>query len=347
MATSSRQRKIAYALTSFLVGVWAFIEVNSISGPAFEPILASCTNSEIAPEDFASATGYHEYDTRVGLGAFNVLVCLITQFLLELRETHPAGLLVWMGVVVVSLPISGFSIESSGRKGAKGPILYPVTLGLLYQCFGISVMFPMVWVPAFVFGEGQRGAPLTSFRIVVATVISLPIILLTAFVFLAPTDSQLWTSSAGMLGGPVLAMSSLVLMKDVSPELVATNETAKATSTAVKNMYKLFCVIGLVDWCVMVAIAYQAYGTSLGDLWDDIWVSANASVKFMTIDSGVLYLAVLLFLGYRCGESKAAKALFLTPVLGPATACCLVLIEEQNEATFEAPAASDTDKKEN
>jgi len=52
---------------------------------------------------------------------------------------------------------------------------------------------------------------------------------------------------------------------------------------------------------------------------------------------------VLLFLGYRCGESKAIKALFLTPLLGPATACCLILIEEQNEATFEVPEA---DKKE-
>lgn len=130
-------RQLFFAGTSFILGVWAFIKVNSISGPAFEPILAACTNPDISAEDFATKTGYHSYEPKLGLGAFNVLVCLITQFLLELRETPPAGFLVWGGVIVVSLPVGLANSIAPGRKGARGPINYPTVFGLLFQLLGI------------------------------------------------------------------------------------------------------------------------------------------------------------------------------------------------------------------
>ena len=102
-------RKIFFAAASVTLGLWAFKTVNEISGPAFEPIVKVCSDSSIPADAFASQTGYHEYEPRVGLGAFNVLVCLITQFLLELRQTYPAGLLTWGGVIVVSLPFGVLS----------------------------------------------------------------------------------------------------------------------------------------------------------------------------------------------------------------------------------------------
>lgn len=130
-------RQFFFASASFLLGVWAFIKVNSISGPAFEPIVAACTNPDISTEDFATKTGYHYYEPKLGLGAFNVLVCLITQFLLELRETPPAGFLVWGGVICVSLPVAIASTVVAGRKGTRGPVNYPTVFGLLFQLLGI------------------------------------------------------------------------------------------------------------------------------------------------------------------------------------------------------------------
>jgi hypothetical protein len=135
-------------------------------------------------------------------------------------------------------------------------------------------------------------------------------------------------------------MGSLAVLLDALSKLVARNENIKATSNAMKKIYNYLQVVGLVGWYILVAIAHRAYGTSLGDLWDDIWVNANASVRFMIIDTGVLYLAMLLFLAYHCGVSKAARALLLTTVLGPAAACCVVLIEEPNEAKFAVSAAT-------
>eukprot|EP00536_Pseudo-nitzschia_multiseries_P009837 jgi/Psemu1/24398/gm1.24398_g len=331
---ASRTRQIGYAIASFLLGAWAFVKVNSISGPAFEPIIAACTNPDIPIDEFVSRTGYHAYEPRVGLGVFNFLVCLITQFLLELRETHPAGVLVWSGVILTALPVSLLTVEA-GRPGVRGPICYVVTIGLLAQLLGISVVFPLIWLPAFIFGEGKRGAPVTSFRIYMIAILLLPGIIMTLIVFLAPTDSHLWTTCAGMLGGPILPMFHLILFNDGSSKTAATKQNVKASSDAIQNVCKLLMAVGFVGWIVMVGIAYDTYGTSTGDLWRDIWVNANASVAFMTIDTGVLYLGVLLFIAYRADEVKAAKTLLITPILGPATAATWAIMKIERKTKFE------------
>ena len=343
MKETSVPRKAVYGLTSFLFGVWAFIKLNEVSGPKFIPILETCQNPEIPYDEFEATTGYHRYDPHVGLKVFDALVCMITQFLLELRETHPAGLLVWGGVSVVALPQACINVIEAGRAGVRGPIRYPTIIGLLNQLIGVSVVAPMIWVPGFIFGEGRRGSPVSTARTVFAGASYLSIASLTVIVFTATTESQLWTTSAGIIGGPILPMTGLVLFTDASADLVATKESGNASSVAVSKMYKVMMVPGLIGWYTLVAIAYQTYGVSLSDLWNDIWVNAAPSIAFMTIDTLVLYLAVLIFVAYRYGESKAAKALFLTTVLGPATAVLYVLNEAENEMDF---AYLDDEKKE-
>jgi len=338
---ASQTRKIGYALTSFLLGAWAFVKLNSVSGPYFEPVIAACSNPDIPIEEFASRTGYHEYEPRVGLGVFNLLVCLITQLLFELRETYPAGLLVWSGLTLVSLPIALFGIVEGARAGARGPIRYIVIMGLLYQLFGISVAFPLVWVPSFILGEGKRGAPVTPFRVNMTAPMTLPIVIFTLVVFLAPTDSTLWTTCVGILGGPILPMIGLVLLTDESSKLTATEKNVKASSAGIQNVCKLLMAAGFVGWLVVVKIAYQSYGLSIGDLWADIWVDANASVAFITIDAGVLYLGMLLFIAYRADEFKAAKTLLLSPALGPGTAVALALMEIERETKFDGDLQKD------
>ena len=175
---------MAFASAAIVLGAWAFKTVNEVSGPAFEPILAACTDSSIPISEFASQTGYHVYESRVGFGAFNVLVCLITQFLLELRQTNPAGLLTWGGVIVASLPFGVAATLEAGRAGAKGLIRYPMILGLLYQLFGISVMMPLLWVPAYIYGAGHGAVSLR--RALSSIPMSIPGLVLSVIVF--PSD---------------------------------------------------------------------------------------------------------------------------------------------------------------
>mmetsp|Transcript_31906 Transcript_31906/g.67080 ORF Transcript_31906/g.67080 Transcript_31906/m.67080 type:complete len:354 (-) Transcript_31906:286-1347(-) len=330
-AAANKPRQIFYAVTSFCLGAWAFYKVNAISGPAFEPILAVCNDPSISTDDFAEKTGYHSYEPMLGLGVFKVLVCLITQFLLELRETYPAGLLTWGGVVVVALPLTLSNTISAGRKGAKGPVIYPTVIGLLAQLFGISVIFPLIYNPSYIFSGSKLGVPTTNLRTIAGTIFALPITILTYLVFSAPTESYLWTLSAGIMGGPILAMMALSLWTDKSSSMEATPQNIIKSSKAIQKAYSLLAIVGFVFWSCLVAVSFRSYGFAIDNLWRDIWVEAGPSVAFMTIDTGVLYISALLFIAYQ-SEWKAIKALSMTPLVGPATACCLALMELESEA---------------
>jgi len=323
-------RQVCYAIVSFCLGAWAFYKVNIISGPFFEPIIAACQNPDISVDDFAQKTGYHSYEPKLGLGAFNILVCLITQFLLELRETHPAGVLTWGGVIVVSLPLALFNIICAGRRGGKGPVRYPTVFGLLFQLLGISVIYPMLYNPSYIFSGVRFGVPATNFRTIVATGLSLPGIVLTFLVFYAPTESYLWTCSAGILGGPILAMMGLIIWTDKSSSMEGSTQNIMKSSSMIHNAYSLLAIVAFIFWWCLMAIAFQTYGFEIDLLWRDIWVEAGPSVAFMTVDTGVLFLGTLLLIAYE-SEWKAIKAFALAPLVGPGAATCLVLMELELE----------------
>ena len=324
-------RDICYAIASICLGSWAFVKVNSVSGPAFEPILAACMNPEISASDFARKTGYHAYEPLLGLGVFNFLVCLITQFLLELRTTHPAGLLTWGGVVVVSLPLVLLQTLSAGRRGARGPVRFPTAIGLLSQLMGVSVVFPLIYNPAHIYSLGGPGVPVTCVRIRGGALMAMPIVALTFLVFHASTESYVWTASAGVLGGPLLAMMGLALWTDESMAVEATPENIARSSDSVQRAYSVLALVSFVLWSFMVSVAYQSYGFSLNELWRDVWTEAGPSVAFMTIDTGVLYLGALLNIAYQ-SEWRAVKALVITPFVGPGAACCMALKDVERVA---------------
>ena len=329
---SSPKRKAAFATASILLGLVAFKKVNEVSGPAFEPILEVCTDATIAPEEFAAKTGYHEYDAAVGFKVFNVLVCLITQFLFELRNTYPEGLLTWCGLMVVALPFGIVSSLESGRAGVKGLLRFPVFIGLLYQLFGISVMAPLVWVPAYIYGAGN--GCISTFRTRLAVPLNAPGPIITIIVFVVDTASKLWTTCAGILGGPGLPMLGLVYWADTIPATDKDDTYKSRIDSAKRAAFALRSMVptAFAAWYVLVYIAYNKYGFDLPALWKGIWTDAKGSVAFMTVDTIVLFLAVIIYIAYR-DEKAYVKALGLTPLLGPGAACSLILADiEMNEA---------------
>ncbi|KAL3762270.1 hypothetical protein ACHAWU_000917 [Discostella pseudostelligera] len=331
--TRLRRRRLCYAIASSALGAWAFYKVNSISGPAFEPILKACTDPTISLADFAKKTGYHVYEPKVGLGIFKVFVCLITQFLLGLRETPtPAGLLTWWGVVLVSLPLNVAMTVGAGRRGAIGPVRYPTILGLLSQILGVSVIIPLVYVPSYIYSRTEMGVPVSNFRILCGACFALPIVGLSAVIFSSSTTSYLWTISAGILGGPILAMMSLSLWFDKSSCIDANPSNIAKSARGIRWAYSLMEMISFVIWLGLVGVMHQTHGLfSVADIWRDIWVEASPFVAFMTVDTGVLYLGALLFIAYH-DEWKTVTAICLTPFVGPGAACCRALAELEDEA---------------
>merc|ERR1712013_958517 len=133
-----------------------------------------------------------------------------------------------------------------------------------------------------------------------------------------------------MLGGPMLAMMGLPLWLDKSDRMEATPENIKRSSRSVQKAYSFMAAVSFVFWACLVTVAYQSYGFEFDRLWGDIWVEAGSSVAFMTVDTGVLYLGVLLFIAYE-SERKATKAFLMTFLVGPGAACCMALRELEGE----------------
>lgn len=262
-----------------------------------------------------------------------MLVCLITQFLLELRETPTlAGLFTWSLVVLASLPLNVAMTVGAGRRGAVGPVRYPTILGLLFQLLGVSVIFPLVYVPSYIYSRTEMGVPVSNFRILCGVWFALPIVVLSAMVFYTPTTDYLWTVSAGILGGPILAMMSLILWNDKSSHIEANPSNISKSASSIRWAYSLMEMVTFIIWMGLVGIMYWTYGLfSFADIWRDIWVNAGPCVAFMTVDAGVLYLGKLLFIAYH-NEWKAVMAICLTPFIGPGAACCRVLAELEDEA---------------
>lgn len=60
-------------------------------------------------------------------------------------------------------------------------------------------------------------------------------------------------------------------------------------------------------------------------------MDAKPSVAFMTVNTGVSYLGLFIFIAYRGREFKAASAL----LLAPATVILLISIEVEYETEFD------------
>mmetsp|Transcript_20188 Transcript_20188/g.40192 ORF Transcript_20188/g.40192 Transcript_20188/m.40192 type:complete len:345 (+) Transcript_20188:46-1080(+) len=316
-------KQIAFASASFLLGLWTFRTVNAISGPQFEPIIAACTDPSIAIEEFAAKTGYHVYEPRVGLQVFNFLVCLITQFLFELRQTPPAGLLVWCGIIVVVPTYSIFATVEAARHGARGPIRYPMIFGMLGQLIGISVTVPLLWVPSYILGGGT--GPVHPARSYLSVLLCLPTLLLTVVVFTADVDGSLWTTSAGILGGPGLVLCGAALWPVPAAPASPSPDYVRASAQAIRTAYRIAAAVAAVGYLYLLRIAHAEYGWDVSALWRAVWTEAGSSVAFMTVDTIVLYVGVLSYVACRSGAG-VVKAALLTPFVGPAAAS-LVLAE--------------------
>lgn len=127
-------------------------------------------------------------------------------------------------------------------------------------------------------------------------------------------------------------MVNLAYWADKSSSIEASTQNIAKSNSAIQNAYSFIATLSFLFWACLVKTAYSSYGFEIDTLWNEIWEEANASVAFMTIDTGVLYLGILLFIGYE-NAWNAFKALFLTPLLGPGAACCIALKDLENKST--------------
>ena len=112
--------------------------------------------------------------------------------------------------------------------------------------------------------------------------------------------------------------------------------STNATDRTVATRRTIVSWVGVVAWYIGIYVAYSSY-SSFEALWNDLWVDARPSVAFMTIDTLVLYAALILMIAYE-SPSSAFKCIALSPVMGPAG---VSLVLKELEATrYEAEISS-------
>jgi hypothetical protein len=138
---------------------------------------------------------------------------------------------------------------------------------------------------------------------------------LTVLLFTADINSQTWTQSAGILGGPMVVLGSAILWLVPTP-LVVTQTSSAIGRKAAFYAYAIVGFLATVSWYSLVYIANAKFGLNYQALWAHVWSDAHASVAFMTIDAFVLWLSQILYLAYR-KPAGALEAFVTTLLFGP------------------------------
>ena len=327
---------LIFAALSVALGAGTFVKTQAVTKDFFEPVLAACLSKNYTSvDDFCLQTGYHAYNPSVGFVLLDPFVCAITQFLYTLAESYPAGLLTWGAITLVGLPVTVLTTLEAGRQGNRGLLRYPTLVGLLQQVLGISVVIPLLWVPAYCWGASnpQGSVALTRARASFPLALTFVIAFLLIFVLLEDTQSYGWTLCAGILGGPVISLPALLLWFVGPPPVdTTTQQDALRSAEAAALSYGLAGLVALLGWFYLMYVVLTTYGTDTETLWKDVWAETTGVVQFATIDAVVLWVALVLHIGSRslrsCGE-----AILFTPFFGPGAACAMALASlELNEA---------------
>ena len=205
--------------------------------------------------------------------------------------------------------------------GAAGLVRWPALVLLLSQILGISVIFPVIWLPSFALAGSDSkttaGLALTAGRVRASLALCLAMSPLTVLLFtLDPIEhSSAWAHVAGALGGPAPAVVALLLWGCPAP----THSGAKAAAVAQGELVLAHSVVAgasFLGWVINLSIAACAFGFSPSAILAALWGPSGA-VRFMTIDFVVLFLGTVGAVLVDRGASAALQVVLLAPVLGP------------------------------
>ena len=320
-----KTKEAFFASAAFALGALSLYEINHNCADILNPIIGTCTDPGYEPK-----IEIHPYESRLSLGIFGPLHCLLSQFLFHVKESYPAGLLTFSGIVLVYLPIFVVMGVEAGRGGAKGLIRYPTLICFLSFALGVSVIIPTMWCPAYFFGRGGWTQPVSPKRAWVAIPSCFANIVLVLATFLLDANTYVGQLFASLLTSPVLVFPNLVLW-NVGPPADDANKTAlhKGVRATVTAHFVTGC-LGFILWWFLVGLAVKTYGGDTELLWSDLWTNADPSIVFMTIDVGVVWLAGILLVAFH-SHWYVLETLLLTLLLGPGASLSYVLSQMELE----------------
>lgn len=311
-----------FGVVGVVAGVAAFAGTQWVSQDMFAPIMEACISGK-------GVETLHEYIPQLG-GPF---ICMITQFLLALAN-DPAGVLVWGLIAGLASPSVFLIYTEAGRRGTGGLARFPALILLLAQLLGISVVFPAIWLPAWIFYRNRKDAApmaLSPSRALLAIALCIILTPLTVLVFtLDPeVNSRPWAVVAGLLGGPAPAVVALLLMLCPAPTKVDPKEAAKAQDMVALG-HAAFSGSAFLGWVINLCLASRDISTSPLAVMKALWgASTSGAVAFMTIDLVVLFLGCLGVVLIERGLIETVLVVLASPLIGPGAAFGISMVRRE------------------
>ncbi|CAE7352909.1 unnamed protein product [Symbiodinium sp. CCMP2456] len=317
MATAAQ---IAGTVIAFALGIYAayMTQIKIVgSDPTAPKMQKLCMAGDMAA---LKEAGFHEYESEMGGG----FICIVTQFVLALVK-EPAGILVWGAAGIHLFPLMLLVYTEAGRPGAKSFVNWPILTFLLGQVFGISFAFPCFWVSSAL-RQGTGGGSPASGRVWTAMLVPLLVTLLEAAVFNLDTNTRAWTICADSLVGPGLAFVGILTWPFPAPQ-----KPIPAAIELLKQAYSIMAVVSAAGYYYLIYCAWRSFDSS-EELLAAIWgPKASPWVAFMTVDSSVLSLSMLVYLAASCRGLDVLIAVLFSPFIGPASAYCFVLRSREQQ----------------
>lgn len=291
--------------------------------------IAACNNAENLELSkwLQENPGIVRYEDAYEFGAFSGLVCKQTQLLHELNESNASALSCVL-LATIAVPLLMAIFLEGGRKDAGGLLRIPLATWLMAQNFGLSIIFPLVWLPSYCFSRGEKGS-IHPYRIYASLPVAIPILVLTVMVFSVDTNTPLWSHSAALLSGPAVCGTSIILNMIPDPEIGTDKETKKQAAASRRLSGVVYGIAGLVSlalwlWMLFLMVIPTYGASSINAVYGELWVNAPKALRSKTLEALVLWASGLLYIGFHSKQS-AFEAVGLSVLFGPGAGLCMAL----------------------
>lgn len=160
VAPSSFPIRLLKTLPLVALGLWTFLHINGAVADWMGPQMEAC---QAAGEK--GGPGIPVIDAVVGF--VRSFVCLMARFFGE-GFRGPQGVLIWGTLLAVGYPWIALVAVESSRAGARGPLTWVPAFMAVATIIGISVVIPLLWLPAYFFSAISDRTPEASAKAAVS-----------------------------------------------------------------------------------------------------------------------------------------------------------------------------------
>jgi hypothetical protein len=307
-------KRIILAVLSVALALVTNYVLQSLIAEDFKLVVEKCSAGDY--------DGLDPFEPMLG-GTF---VCIITPFFRNIVR-GPSGFFVWGTIVTLFLVAEVHVMVESTREGTKGLLLSPFVVFVIGQFVGISVAFPLLWVPSFMLWKRGTAYGFAEVHKILVIVLSAWVLALSALMFVFQVDTYYWTFTAGLVGGPFFAFP--LLLKHLVPLSLSSN--GQASKATIVQTYDIVIVVATLVWMGSVASLIHEIGFDASNLWDVMWNKTNSSVQFIQIDWIVWFLSLLIIVGDE-NLRNVVQTMVLATLIGPGAATALALRNQKKDS---------------